>query len=109
MSTQTRRIQPPAIGFIRISCPLMAKSPTPLRAAPVDLARLVLIAGACLCLMAISPTGTATEFALPTPGSGPTTIALSPDGTLWFTEQAGNRIGRMAPDGTAIKEFELPN
>ena len=85
------------------------KSPKPMRAAPVDLVKLVLIAAACLCLLAISPTGKATEFSLPTPGGGPTTIALSPDGTLWFTEQAGNRIGRMAPDGTAIKEFELPN
>jgi virginiamycin B lyase len=51
----------------------------------------------------------AIEFSLPTPASGPTTIALAPDGTLWFTEQSGNRIGRMAPDGTAIKEFDLPN
>ena len=96
------------------------------------------VVGACLCLLAIPlfegepykvrPTyrsllgsmrvaaqqapqtdGKPTEFSLPTPGSGPTTIALAPDGTLWFTEQAGNRIGRMAPDGTAIKEFDLPN
>ena len=78
----------------------------------------------CLFLLAILPLGaqqrspapfqlqtetSATEFSLPNPGSGPTTIALAPDGTLWFTEQAGNRIGRMAPDGTAIKEFDLPN
>ena len=67
-----------------------------------------MMVGACVCLLAISP-GKATEFSLPMAGSGPTTIALAPDGTLWFTEQAGNRIGRMAPDGTAIKEFELPN
>jgi virginiamycin B lyase len=84
----------------------------------------VVRAGACLCLFAISPIAaqqrfparlqlhtetSAVEFSLPTPGSGPTTIALAPDGTLWFTEQSGNRIGRMAPDGTALKEFELPN
>ena len=29
----------------------------------------------------------AIEFSLPTPGSGPTTIALAPEGTLWFTAQ----------------------
>src|SRR5688572_734714 len=50
-----------------------------------------------------------TEFPMPRPDSAPTTIALAPDGTVWFTEQAGNRIGRMAPDGTGIREFELPH
>jgi virginiamycin B lyase len=53
--------------------------------------------------------GSVTEFPLPNPGSGPTTIALAPDGTVWFTEGAGNRIGRMAADGTGLKEFALPN
>ncbi len=53
--------------------------------------------------------GMFTEYPLPNPGSGPTTIALAPDGTLWFTESAGNRIGRMNPDGTGLKEFPLPN
>ena len=53
--------------------------------------------------------GMVTEFPLPNPGSGPTTIALAQDGTLWFTESAGNRIGRMAPDGTNLKEYSLPN
>jgi streptogramin lyase len=40
--------------------------------------------------------GKITEFPLPNPGSGPTTISIAPDGTLWFTESAGKRIGRMA-------------
>src|SRR3954466_1504082 len=53
--------------------------------------------------------GTVTEFPLPNPGSGPTTLALDRDGTVWFTEGAGNRIGRIAPDGTGLKEFPLPN
>src|SRR6188474_2728074 len=53
--------------------------------------------------------GTATEVPLPNPGSGPTTIALTQDGTVWFTESAGNRIGRMQPDGTGLVEFSLPN
>ena len=43
------------------------------------------------------------EFALPNPGSGPTTLALARDGTLWFTESAGTRIGRMSPDGAGLK------
>jgi len=34
------------------------------------------------------------EVPLPNAGSGPTTIAIGQDGTVWFTESAGNRIGR---------------
>jgi streptogramin lyase len=53
--------------------------------------------------------GMVTDFPLPNPGSGPTTIAIAQDGTLWFTESSGNRIGRMSPDGSNLKEFPLPN
>ena len=56
----------------------------------------------------LTATGAITEFALPHPASGPTTIALAPDGTLWFTESDGNRIGRMNPDGTGLVEFDVP-
>ena len=52
--------------------------------------------------------GTFTEFSLPHPMSSPTTIALAPDGTVWFTESNGNRIGRMNPDGTHLTEFDVP-
>ena len=58
---------------------------------------------------ALSTDGVVTEFPLPNPGSGPTTIALTQDGSVWFTESAGNRIGRMRPDGTGLTEFPLPN
>src|SRR5438034_1077440 len=58
---------------------------------------------------AIQPVVTITEFPLPNAGSGPTTIAIAPDGALWFTEAAGNRIGRMMADGTGLKEFDLPH
>src|SRR5688572_4424510 len=57
----------------------------------------------------LAPDGTFGEFPLPHPNSGPTTITIAPDGMLWFTEGTGNRIGRMAPDGTGLREFELPN
>jgi virginiamycin B lyase len=53
--------------------------------------------------------GSATMFALPRPNSGPTTIALAQDGTVWFTLGAGNAIGRMDPDGSALVEFPLPH
>ena len=39
--------------------------------------------------------GTITEFVLPTAKSTPVDITAWPDGTLWFTELGGNRIGRI--------------
>ena len=53
--------------------------------------------------------GKFTEFPLPNPNSGPTTVSIAANGTLWFTESAGNRIGRMAQDGSALREFDLPH
>jgi streptogramin lyase len=52
---------------------------------------------------AAQPVATA-EFLVPTLGSLPTGIAAGPDGNVWFTEQAGNRIGRITPGGV-ITEF----
>jgi virginiamycin B lyase len=53
------------------------------------------------------PPGTISEFAVPTAGSQPTAIATGPDGALWFTEEAGNKIGRITTDGV-VTEFALP-
>src|SRR5262250_1838016 len=53
--------------------------------------------------------GKFTEFPLPNPNSGPTTVSIANDGTLWFTESSGNRIGRMAQDGSGLVEFDLPH
>ncbi|SEG50410.1 virginiamycin B lyase [Paenibacillus sp. UNC499MF] len=39
------------------------------------------------------------EFALPDKDSGPYGLTYGKDGAVWFTEQIGNRIGRMTPDG----------
>ena len=36
-----------------------------------------------------------TEYPLPNAASLPHRIAKSPDGTMWFTEQTGQRIGRI--------------
>src|SRR4051812_43100319 len=49
--------------------------------------------------------GSVLEVPLPNAGSAPTTIAIAQDGIVWFTESAGNRIGRMKPDGTNLQEF----
>ena len=50
--------------------------------------------------------GEVTEYPLPTPAP-PTGIAAGPDGALWFTEPAANRIGRITTAGD-ITEFALP-
>ena len=50
---------------------------------------------------------TVVEFPLPSSGSEPSGIVTGPDGNLWFTEAAGNRIGRITPQGV-ITEFDIP-
>ena len=50
----------------------------------------------------ITPSGTVTEYRLPTAYSSPENIAAGPDGNMWFTE--GNRIGRITPTGV-ITEY----
>jgi streptogramin lyase len=47
------------------------------------------------------------QFSVPTANSSPAGIALGPDGALWFTEQSGNKIGRITTDGT-ITEYPIP-
>jgi streptogramin lyase len=56
------------------------------------------------------PAGAATvitEFRLASAGSQPVVATNAPDGNLWFTEESGNRIGRITPAG-AITEFTVP-
>jgi hypothetical protein len=49
--------------------------------------------------------GTVMEFSAGiTAASNPLGIAAGPDGNLWFTEQTGNRIGRITTTGT-VTEF----
>jgi serine/threonine protein kinase len=55
-----------------------------------------------------SPTaGSISEFPVPTANCFPEGIAAGPDGNLWFTEEYGNKIGRISPSGT-ITEFPIP-
>ena len=48
------------------------------------------------------------EFAVPTANGQPFGIAAGPDGALWFTEQRGNKIGRITTAGS-FSEFATPN
>jgi streptogramin lyase len=45
-------------------------------------------------------------FFIPTGSSNPRSIAVGPDGNLWFGEADGNRIGRITPKGV-ISEFRI--
>jgi streptogramin lyase/N-acetylneuraminic acid mutarotase len=49
------------------------------------------------------------EVGIPTHGSAPFEITARPDGNLWFTEEAGERIGELDPTTHAvINEYPLP-
>jgi streptogramin lyase len=47
-----------------------------------------------------------TDFTLPTVGGGPRGIVWGPDGNLWFTENATNKVGYLTPAG-AFTEFPV--
>lgn len=51
--------------------------------------------------------GVITETSIPTPGSAPRNITAGPDGALWFTENGGNKIGRITTGGM-ITETSIP-
>jgi streptogramin lyase len=57
------------------------------------------------------PSGTITLFPLPTTCGqatcGTTGITTGPDGTLWFTENTGNKIGRITLGGK-VTGFSAP-
>lgn len=46
-------------------------------------------------------------FPIPTAASGPRGITLGPDGAMWFTEFAANKIGRITQGGVST-EFPIP-
>jgi len=51
---------------------------------------------------------TLTEFPLATASAFPNSITSGPDGNLWFTESAANKIGRISPQSPhTITEFPL--
>lgn len=50
---------------------------------------------------------TFTEFMVPTPNGQPGGITVGDDGNLWFSEDQGNKIGRITTAGV-ITEFAVP-
>jgi len=58
--------------------------------------------------VALAFTPTINEFSVPFgTGAEPFHIAAGPDGNMWFTEQIGNNIGKITPNGT-ITEYSVP-
>jgi virginiamycin B lyase len=47
------------------------------------------------------------EFELPTRNALPHDPAAAPDGSLWFTEQKANKLGRLDPKTGQIREYPL--
>src|SRR3984893_2275776 len=47
------------------------------------------------------------EWDVPTRGAHPHDPAVAPDGSLWFTEQLQNKLGRLDPASGAFKEYVL--
>jgi len=79
------------------------------RRAPWHGAALALLASlACTASAWGAPTGTITEFPIPSAASVPQGIAPGPDGNVWFTEFEADKIALITPVGT-VAEFPLPN
>jgi streptogramin lyase len=55
----------------------------------------------------ITPTGTITEFTIPTANSGPLGIAAGADGKVWFTENSGKKVGLVGA-GAAAASVRAP-
>jgi len=47
------------------------------------------------------------EYDVPTPRSRPHDPALAPDGSLWYTGQGANKLGRFDPKTGEFKEYPL--
>src|SRR5579859_92407 len=47
------------------------------------------------------------EWTVPTKGAHPHDPAVAPDGSMWFTEQLQNKLGRLDPESGTFKEYAL--
>src|SRR6266404_2685828 len=48
------------------------------------------------------------EWSLPTPGSRPHDPLATADGSIWYTGQFANVLGRLDPKTGTVKEYRLP-
>lgn len=58
-------------------------------------------------IIRMTPTGTVTQFSLPTANAGPNRIVAGYDLALYFTETTANKIGRISTSGS-VTEYKIP-
>jgi virginiamycin B lyase len=56
----------------------------------------------------IDRAGRISEHKVPIPQASLRGVTVGADGDLWYTANAANKIGRMAPDGIARGEYDIP-
>jgi virginiamycin B lyase len=59
-------------------------------------------------IASIAKDGTVKEYDIPTENSEPYRAVAGPDKAIWFTEAAGNKIGKLDPETGKITEFKIP-
>jgi virginiamycin B lyase len=81
---------------------------------PVKLIIAVFLSEAAVCSLAVPKTAEVTELKatirewdVPTKGAKPYATAVTPDGSVWFTEEIANKIGRLNPITGEVKEYSL--
>lgn len=68
----------------------------------------IVLASAVVAWAAVATlTANIKEYDVPTPKSRPHDPALAPDGSLWYTGQGANKLGRLDPSTGAFKEYPL--
>ena len=74
----------------------------------------VLLAEAAMCPMLIPKAtevaelkATVRELDVPTKGAKPYATTVAPDGSVWFTEEMANKIGRVDPKTGVFREYSL--
>lgn len=71
-------------------------------------------AGSIPLIARMTPTGELSEYVLPERGSNQIRLALGPEGNIWFTASAVNRVGYITPQGRieefpAMAQYSSPN
>jgi virginiamycin B lyase len=67
----------------------------------------VVLAVAAVCFAASAANVSIKEWDVPTPNSRPHDPAVAPDGSLWYTGQMANKLGRLDPKTGEFKEYPL--
>src|SRR5215475_13506860 len=67
----------------------------------------VVLAVAAVCVAASPANVSIKEWDVPTPNSRPHDPAVAPDGSLWYTGQMANKLGRLDPKTGEFREYPL--